>query len=178
MKAQLTNPYWAMLLVPLALFLLLIHLRIEPDIINLWVRFYTFAALGYVGARYVGRAPVLMWRQNTSPEARNVIGWAILIVGFMLNIAYGWIYIAYDRPYWLSSQYWGVSFIALIALGVTVVASSVPKFPPFGDGRNGLSELGSFLVVALSALAVFAASHVPQIVVFLKSIFVGVSRAF
>lgn len=177
MKNQLTNPYWAILLVPLAFFLLLIHLRVDPDSINLWTRFYTFAMLGYVGARYVGRAPVLMWQKNMTPEARNVIGWAVVIVGFMLNIAYGWVYIAYDRPAWLSSQYWGVSFISLIALGISVVASSVPRLPPFGGGKNGLSELASAMVALGVGISVFAASHIPQIMAFFKALFAPVTHA-
>lgn len=178
MKRQLTNPYWAMILAPLAAFLALVKLQVEPDTLSLWVRFYSFAALGYVGARYVGRAPVLIWSKNMTPEARNVVGWAIVIVGFMLNIAYGWIYIAYDRPVWLSSQYWGVSFVTLIALGVTIVATSVPRFPPFGNGRNGLSEIASVLVVIGSALAVFIGSHIPQAIAIFKGIWGGVLAAF
>lgn len=176
---QLTNPYWAMLLFPLLSFVLLMGAKVEPDIINLWLRLYTFGMLCYVGARYVGRAPMLMWERNTSPEARNVVGWAIVIVGFALNIAYGWVYIAYDRPIWLSSQYWGVSFVVWIALGVTIVASSVPKFPPFRDGKNGLSDVASFFVVLISALSVFAISHIPQIWTAIKGLWLGIaSRAF
>lgn len=177
MREQLTNPYWAILLTPLAAFLLLMHLQTSPDTMNLWVRFYTFAALGYVAARYVGRAPILMWKRNFSPEARNVVGWAWVCVGFMLNIAYGWVYIAYDRPAWLSSQYWGVAFISLIALGVTIVATSVPRFPPFGNGKNGLSEIASAFVVLVSAGAVFAVSHIPQVMAFFKSIWASVAHA-
>jgi len=175
--SQLTNPYWAMVLVPLAVFLTLVHFRTDPDLINLWGRFYGFLVLGYVGARYVGRAPVLMWQRNTSPEARNISGWAIAVVGFMLQIVYGWIYIAYDRPIWLSSQYWGASFVVLIAVGLTIVASSVPKFPPFGDGRNGLGEIASVLVVIGSALAVFVVSHIPAVFGFLRGLWVGLLAA-
>lgn len=175
--SQLTNPYWAILLVPLASFLALMVFRVDVDSISLIARVYTFLVLGYVGSRYVGRAPILVWEKNLSPEARNVVGWAIALIGFMLQIAYGWIYIAYDRPLWLSSQYWGASFVVLIAVGLTVVASSVPRLPPFGDGRNGLSEAASALVVIVSALGVFVVSHIPQVVAFFKSIFGGVANA-
>jgi len=178
LRQQFTNPWWAILLGPLAAFLLLVRVDVGPDTLNLWVRFYTFTALGYVAARYVGRAPVLMWSRDMRPEARNVVGWAWVCVGFMLNIAYGWIYIAYDRPVWLSSQYWGVAFITLIALGVTIVATSVPRFPPFGNGRNGLSEIASALVVLVSALAVFFVSHIPQAMAVLRGMWSGLVHAF
>lgn len=174
MRQRLTNPYYAAILVPLAIFLSLIHFRVEPDLISLFGRAYVFGLLCYIAARYVGRAPVLIWEKNTSPEARNIIGWAIVLVGFALQIAYGWVYIAYDRPVWLSSQYWGASFVILIAVGLSIVATSVPRFPPFGDGRNGLGEAASFLVVIGSALSVFAISHIPQIIAFFKSIWVGI----
>lgn len=175
---QLTNPYWAIVLVPLAIFLLLVHFNTNPDDISLWGRAGVFTLLGYIAARYVGRAPFLMWDRNFTPEARNIVGWAICLVGFMLQIAYGWVYIAYDRPVWLSSQYWGASFVILVGVGLAVVASSVPRLPPFGNDRNGLSELASVVVVAMSTLAVFAVSHLPQIAAFVKSLFAGFVRAF
>lgn len=177
MKRTLTNPYFAALIIPLAAFLALIHFRADPDAISLVGRVAVFALLGYVGARYVGRAPILAWERNTSPEARNIVGWAIALIGFMMQIAYGWVYIAYDRPVWLSSQYWGASFVILIGVGLTIVATSVPKFPPFGDGRNGLGEVASWMVVIFSTMAVFVASHVPQVVAFLRGLFGSVVNA-
>jgi hypothetical protein len=176
--SQLTNPYLAVILAPLAVFLTLVFLRTDPDMISLWGRFYAFAMLGYVGSRYVGRAPILVWSRNTTPEARNVIGWAVVVVGFMMQIAYGWIFIAYDRPVWLSSQYWGAAFVILICVGLSIVASSVPRFPPYGDGRNGLSEIASILVVIGSSLSVFAASHIPQLLAAIKSAWLGLAAAF
>lgn len=177
MRHHLTNPYYAAFLVPLAAFLTIIHFRVDPDLINLLSRAYVFGLLCYIAARYVGRAPMLVWEKNTSPEARNIIGWAVVLIGFALQIAYGWVYIAYDRPVWLSSQYWGGSFVVLIAVGLSIVATSVPRFPPFGDGKNGLGEVASFLVVIGSAFAVFAVSHMPQIVAFFRGIFGGFARA-
>lgn len=177
MKKQFTNPYWAVLLVPLVAFLTMIGFQVSPDDIGLVGRILVFGLLGYVGARYVGRAPMLMWEKDTTAPARNVVGWAICLVGFMLQIAYGWVYIAYDRPAWLSSQYYGSGIIVLVGVGLAVVATSVPRFPPFGDGRNGLSEAASALVVIISAIAVFVVSHIPNIANAFKSIFGGLSRA-
>jgi len=176
---QLTNPYWAIFLVPLAIFILLIYWRTDPDIINLWGRGGVFALLAYISARYVGRAPVLVWEKDTTPEARNIVGWAIVLIGFMLQISYGWIYIRYDRPIWLSSQYWGASFIILIGVGLAVVASSIPKLPPFGGGRHGLSDIASVAVVFVSALGVFIMSHVniPTLVSIFKGIWSGLLSA-
>lgn len=174
---RLSNPYLAALVVPLVVFIILVTVRFSPDWINLVGRVYVFCLLGYVGSRYVGRAPILAWEQNTSPEARNIVGWAIFIIGSMLNVAYGWIFIAYDRPEWLSSQYWGASFVVLIGVGLTIVATSVPRLPPFGDGRNGLGEVASLLVVITSALSVFAASHIPHLIAFFKWLWMGVVHA-
>ena len=174
---QISNPYLAVVLVPLVIFLILIFYRVDPDTINLWSRAYVFSMLGYVGARYVGRAPVLMWERNTSPEARNIVGFAIFLVGLALQVAYGWIYISYQRPLWLSSQYWGASFVVLLGVGLSLVASSVPKFPPFGDGKNGLGEVASVLVVLLSALTVFFVSHIPAVVAGLKALFAPLLHA-
>lgn len=175
--SRLSNPYLAIVLVPLAIFLALIHIRVDPDAINLWGRGIVFALLGYIGSRYVGRAPILMWDRNFTPEARNIVGWAIVLIGFMLQIAYGWIYIAYDRPVWLSSQYWGASFVILIGVGLAVVASSVPRLPPFGGGRNGLSEIASIFVVIASTLGLFIASHIPQIMAVVKGLWNGLLTA-
>lgn len=173
MNRLLTNPYAYALLIPLVLFVALVHLRTDPDTISLVGRIYVFCILGYIGARYVGRAPILMWERDTSPEARNIVGWGISLLGFAVQIAYGWIYIAYDRPLWLASQYWSSSILVLVAVGLTIVATSVPRFPPFGDGRNGLGEIASLLVVIASALGVLFVSHAPQVLGFLKTLFTG-----
>lgn len=174
---QITNPYWSIVIFPLLAFLIMMAARVEPDTISLASRIYTFLVLGYVSSRYVGRAPFLMWERDLSPEARNVTGWSLSLVGFMFQIAYGWLYIAYDRPEWLSSQYWNASFVVLIAVGLTLVASSVPRIPPFGDNRYGLSEFTSMIVVIVSALGVFVASHIPQAIALFKSLFGGFTHA-
>lgn len=175
--SRLNNPYLAIILVPLAFFLFLMHLRADPDLISLWGRGVVFVLLGYIAARYVGRAPMLMWENNFTPEARNIVGWAIMLIGFMLQIAYGWLFIAYERPEWLSSQYWGASFVILIGVGLAIVASSVPRFPPFGDGRNGLSEIASILVVVASTIGLFVASHIPQALAALRWVWNGLLSA-
>lgn len=171
------NPYIPTLLVPLFAFLVLMTFRVDPDAISLLSRIYAFVVLGYVGARYVGRAPVLMWQRNTSPEARNVVGWGIAVIGLLSQVAYGWLYIAYDRPVFLSSQYWSGGIVVLVAVGLTIVASSIPKFPPFGDGRNGLSESASIAVVVVSALGVFLVSHAPAIWGMIRGLFNGIMTA-
>lgn len=174
---QLTNPYLAVVLVPLTIFLFMVYSHVNPDDINLWGRAGVFILLAYISARYVGRAPMLAWERDTSPEARNIFGWALLLVGFTLQIAYGWIYIYYDRPSWLASQYWGASFVVLIGVGLAVVATSLPRLPPFGGGRNGLGELASMLVVLGSAAMLFIVSHIPAVVAVLKGIWGGILAA-
>lgn len=178
MRRLLTNPYVALLLAPLVAFLFLVHLRVKPDPISLVSRIYAFALFGYVGARYVGRAPILMWQGDMRAEARNIVGWALLIVGSMMTQIYAWLYIVYDRPECLSSQYWSPAFVVLVATGLTLVASSVPKFPPFGAGPQGLSVIASFVVGFTSAITMVFASHIPSIIQFIKATWLGAIHAF
>lgn len=176
--SQLTNPYWAILLAPLAAFLVLVHVGITPDPINLVARVYVFALFGYVGARYVGRAPILMWKGDVRPEALNVSGWSLVILGSMMTQLYAWLYIVYDRPIWLSSQYWSPAFVVLIATGLSLVAFSVPRLPPFGKGAGGLSVAASFIIGLGTGIGMLFVSHVPQIITAIKAMLGGFARAF
>lgn len=176
MKA-LTNPYLAILLVPLAAFLALVYAQVQPDPINLLARIYVFALFAYVGARYVGRAPSLMIAGNMAPEARNIVGWALLISGSMFTQIYAALYIWYDRPGWIASQYWSPAFIVLIAAGLTLVASSVPRFPPFGNGPHGLSVVSSFFVGLGAGGSMFVLTHIGQVAAFFKSLWAGATHA-
>lgn len=171
MRRILTNPYLAILLAPLATFLLLVNFGVAPDPISLVARVYVFAMFAYVGARYVGRAPSLMWHGNMAPEARNISGWSLVILGSMMTQVYAWLYIVYDRPEWLSSQYWSPAFVVLIATGLTLVASSVPRFPPFGTGAHGLSVISSFVVGFSSAMFLVLLQHLGHIWSVIKAVF-------
>lgn len=177
MRRILTNPYAAILLAPLASFLTLVHFGVAPDPINLVARVYVFALFAYVGARYVGRAPSLMWSGDMRPEARNISGWALVILGSMMTQVYGFLYITYDRPEWLSGQYWSPSFVVLIATGLTLVASSVPRFPPFGVGGQGLSVIASFVVGFSSAMFLVLLQQIGHVWLILKAIFAGAVHA-
>jgi hypothetical protein len=172
-KALLTNPYFAILLVPLAVFLALVYARVEPDPISIWGRVYVFGLLAYVGARYVGRAPSLVLQANMAPEARNIVGWAIFIVALMATQIYATLYIWNDRPHWLDSLYWSPSFVVLIGVGITLVASSVPRFPPFGNSPHGLSVISSFFVGLGAGGGMFILAHIGQVTTFLKSLWLG-----
>lgn len=167
----MTNTYLLILLIPLFVFVALVLAGVSPDPINLMARLYVFAGFAYVGARYVGRAPVLMWTGDFSPEARNICGWAIIILASMMQQLYGWLYIVYERPLWLSSSYWSPSFVVLAGVGLTLVASSVPRFPPFGTGPSGLSVVGSFCVGLGAALGLFFLAHVAQLWSVVKALF-------
>lgn len=177
MKRLFTNPYLAILLVPLAVFLALVYANVQPDPISLLSRVYVFALFAYVGARYVGRAPSLMIEGNMSPEARNIVGWALLISGSMLTQIYAALYIWYDRPEWIASQYWSPSFVVLVATGLTLVASSVPRFPPFGTGPHGLSVISSFFIGLAAGGGMFLVTHIGQVLGFVKSLWVGAAHA-
>ena len=177
MRRVLSNPYLAILLAPLLSFLALVHFGVTPDPISLVARVYVFALFGYVGARYVGRAPVLMWQANTSPEALNVSGWSLVIVGSMMQQLYAWLYIVYNRPSWLASQYWSPSFVVLVATGLSLVAFSVPRIPPFGRGAGGLSVAASFIIGLGTGIGMLFVSHIPQIIAVIKGMWTGVLTA-
>lgn len=177
MRRILTNPYSAILLAPLVSFLLVVNVGVSPDPISLVSRVYVFALFAYVGARYVGRAPSLMWNGDMRAEARNISGWALVILGSMMTQVYAWLYIVYDRPEWLSSQYWSPSFVVLIATGLTLVASSVPRFPPFGVGGQGLSVIASFVVGFSSAMFLVLLQQIGHVWMILKAIFAGAVHA-
>lgn len=166
----ITNTYLMILLAPLLAFVGVVAVGVPPDPINLLARLYVFAGFAYVGARYVGRAPILMWRGDTSPEARNIVGWGIIIMASMMQQLYAWLYIVYERPVFLSSSYWSPSFVVLAGVGLTLVASSVPRFPPFGSGPNGLSVISSFCVGLGAALGLFLLAHVAQAWAVLKAL--------
>lgn len=178
MRRLLTNPYLAIILAPLAAFLILVYSGVQADPINLGARVYVFALFAYVGARYVGRAPSLMLEGNMSPEARNINGWALVCLGSMLQMAYGVVYIAWDRPDWLAGQFWGPAFVALVGVGLTLVASSVPRLPPFGGGAHGLSVMSSFLVGLSGALFLFLLQHIAQAFAIVKAGLMGLVHAF
>jgi len=170
------NPYIAILFLPLTAFIALVLLGVTPDPINLVARVYVFSLFGYVGARYVGRAPVLIWTGDTRPEALNVAGWALVILGSMMTQLYGWLYIVYQRPVWISSQYWSPAFVVLIATGLSLVAFSVPRLPPFGKG-SGLSVAASFIIGLGTGIGMLVVSHVPQLWAIVKALWGGMLSA-
>ncbi len=161
--SQIKNPWWAILLVPLVVFLALMTARTNPDYISLPSRLYAVALIAIVGARYVGRAPVLMWQGNMSPEARNVVGWGMVLLALLLTQAYAWLFISMGRPEWLQSSYWPPGFVILACVGLTMVASSLRRVPPHVGPPNGLSVLPSLLVGLFSAGALFLIQFAPMI---------------
>lgn len=173
----LGNLYFLVLFVPLVIFLILVWLGVMSDPINLWSRLYVFGAFGYAGARYVGRAPLLALQDDRSSEARNIVGWAVIILALMAQQVYSWVYVSQGRPDFLTQSYWSPALVVLTGVGVTLVASSVPRFPPFGSGPQGLSVMGSFLVGLLSAISFFVASHMGQIMTAIKAILANGSHA-
>lgn len=178
MSRQLRNPYLWIILGPLTAFLILVSFHFPPDWISVPGRLGVFGLLAYVGLRYVGRAPVLAWQGNLSPEARNVVGWAMCICAMMFQQLYGTIYIAYDRPEWLSSLYWGPSFVILMLVGLGLVTSSVPRFWPFGGASGGMGTAASFMVGFLSAGALFSAQHLPTLWKLFSGFMLGLIHAF
>lgn len=177
MNPQLRNPYWLALIVPLVLFLVAVAVGVSPDWISVPGRFAAFGLFGYIGARYVGKAPQLVWYADLTPEARNIVGWASVIVAAMLNLAYGAVVIAYGRPPWITSTYISPALIVLTLVGLSLVATSMPRFPPFGYSARGLSVVASFLIGALSAGMLFFAAQLPTVGRFLASLFVGLTHA-
>jgi hypothetical protein len=178
MNRHFRNPYWAIILFPLAVFLLLAALSVDPDWISIPARASIFGVLAFIAVRYVGRAPVLAWRGDFSAAARNICGWGMTIIAMMLQQVYATLYIAYNRPEWLSSQYYSPALSVLMLVGLSLVFSSVPKFWPFGPGGGGLGSAASFLVGVLSTAALFGAQHLPFLWKAITTIFIGMTRAF
>lgn len=175
---RLNNPYLFIVLGPLVGFLTLVGFSVDPDLISIPGRLLIFGALAYIGVRYVGRAPVLAWRGDMSLAARNIIGWAMAISAMMLQQGYGLVYIAYDRPDWLSSLYWSPSFTVLMLVGLSLVMSSVPRVWPFGGhGRSGFGMLTSFLIAILSAGTLFFIEHLPVAWKLLMTLMAGLTHA-
>ena len=176
---RLRNIYLWVLLIPLVSFVAAILAGLDADNINIAGRLYVFGLMAYSAVRYVGRAPVLMWRGDVSPEARNISGFAIFMVAIMAQMAYGVMLIGLDRPSWLVATYWSAGLVILAGVGMTLVASSVPRFPfpPFGKG-NGYSVATSFLVGFLSAGALFMAQHIPVLWKAVQGLFLSLQHVF
>ncbi len=183
----LKNLYFWSLLIPAIAFGLLALARVGADDLNLTARLYFFGLLAYVGARYVARAPMLMLEGNVTPEGRNITGWGIFIVSIMLQQVLAWLAIVYSdengvRPLWLSNSYWSPALVVLAGVGITLVASSVPRFqfpfPPQGGSPNGLGMIASFAVGVLSALALFASQWLPSLFKVIGFFLQGLAHAF
>lgn len=171
------NPYLYILGIPAVVFAGLAVGGVSPDPISLVVRIFLFGLYGYVGARYLSRAPELIWNRDTSPEAFNIVGWTVALIGLMLQTAYGWLFIVYGRPDWLASQYWNPSFITLVTVGLAMVAWSIPRVGIFPNGQRGLSTFAAFVVGFLSAGSMFLVGKLPEIGVVIKALWGGVMRA-
>lgn len=171
------NPYLYILGIPALLFFVLVIYGVSPDPISLITRIALFGLYGYVGARYLSRAPSLIWQRDTSPEAFNVVGWSLCIVGLMLSTAYGWLFIVYERPDWLSSLYFNPAFVTLTTIGMAMVAWSIPRVGIFPSGQRGLSTFAAFVIGFLSAASMFLIGKLPEIVSVVRAIFGGVLRA-
>lgn len=177
MSKALTNPYLYIIGIPAVSFTILAYAQISPDPISLVVRIVLFGLYGYIGARYLSRAPSLIFARDTSPEAFNIVGWSLGIVGLMLSTGYGWLFIVYERPDWLASMYWNPAFTTLTTVGMAMVAWSIPRVGMFPSGNRGLSTLGAFLIGFLSAGSMFLIGHIPQIVAMVKGFIASAVRA-
>lgn len=173
-----TNPYTWIILGPLVVFISLAVASFPPDWINIVGRLSIFGLLAYIAVRYVGRAPKLAWSGDLSAPARNIVGWAMVISALMFQQGYGALYIAYDRPVWLSSQYWSPSFVILMLVGLSLVTSSVPRFWPFGGASGGMGTVASFMVGFMSAAALFLAQHLPVLWKVVSGAFLALTHAF
>jgi hypothetical protein len=179
MNRLLLNPYFWVLLVPLVAFLTAVYFKVEPDYLNIGGRTVVFGLLAYIAVRYVGTAPILAWRGDWSDAARNVIGWGTSISAMMFQQVYSALYLIMDRPLWLSSQYWGPSFVVLMCVGLALVVSSVPRFWPFGGPGSGMGATASLVVGLLGAAGLFFVQQLPMVWKALVAIFAEIApRAF
>ncbi len=182
LRRAIKNPYLWILLVPLVAFLTVVWLRAEPDEISVWVRIGVFLCLAYLTARYAGRTPRLMWEGNFTPESRNITGWGLFLLSQMATQVLAVLSISLSvagiRPGWLSSTYYSPALVSLGLVGLSLVASSIPKLPmpPFFGGK-GFSGAASVIIAVLSAAGLSIVSHFPAVMKAVASLFSALVHA-
>ena len=167
-QKQLRNPWVAILLIPLSVFCILMAFQFPSQIISIAARCVAFVLLGLIAGRYVWFAPGLMWAGETSNEAKNVIGWAIVLAALMLQQIYGALFSIVtlaqngDPPAWLSSTYYGSALVVLFVVGLGVVVWSVQDYYPPGAlprGRGRFRRWRDFFFGMSASAALFWGTH-------------------
>lgn len=121
-------------------------------------RILLFVVVGVAFSRYVARAPVLWWEGNSSPEAKQIIGFAIVLAGLLYQLAYSWIYVQMGRPDWLAQTYWSDGSVYVLLIGFLLVAWSTRSPSPHVRGNR----LTSYLVGVLTGLGLMLSGALPQ----------------
>lgn len=173
------NPYLYIFGVPALTFLLLMAMQTPTDHINMVGRIVSVMLVGYIAARYMWRSVFLIISADTRPESFNLVGWSTFLIAFILATVWGAVFIALDRPAFMSSLYVNSATVILGAIGAAMIAWSIPRVGIFPNDQKGLSSLAAFVV---GAGLMFLLSHAPQVISVARNVIAGivgsVARAF
>lgn len=122
-------------------------------------RFILFVIVSVAFSRYIVRAPFMWWEGDMRPEAKQIIGFAVVLFGILYQNLYAWIFVAIGRPDALLTQYWSDGSVFLMVLGFLFIAWSTN--PPRPMRLRG-SRVGSYLVGLLTGLGLMLSGILPQ----------------
>lgn len=122
-------------------------------------RLFLFIVVSVAFSRYISRAPAMWWDGDKSPEAKQIIGFAVVLFGLLYQSLYAWLYVQLGRPDWLTVTYWSDGSTYLTLVGFLLIAWSTN--PPRPMRLRG-SRVGSYLVGLLTGLGLMLSGILPQ----------------
>lgn len=174
MKTLLRNVYLYIFGIPALTFVALMTAQTPTDWINLVARVAVSVLVAYIAGRYIWRAVALVRDGNTAPEAFNVIGWSTFLLAYIIQTLWGAVFIAMDRPLWMSSLYINSALVVLACVGAGMVAWSIPRVGIFPTEQKGVMNAALLII---GAGLMFVVSHIPQAVTIIKNMFMGFAHA-
>lgn len=175
MKRLIKNPWTWILSLPVLLFVLLVILRIDTDLVVLTFGFLLFLIVSVAASRYALRAPALIADGNSSNEAFNIVGWAFVMFAIEATQVYRWIFITMGRPDWLIGQYWSSGFVYTMFCGFCMVSWSTRRVMP--QPPNGRVGFGGFIVGFATALGLMLSGILPNVIKAILVAFQGLLHA-
>lgn len=121
-------------------------------------RLFLFIVVSVSFSRYISRAPAMWWNGDKSPEAKQIIGFAVALFGILYQSLYAWFYVQLGRPEWLTVMYWGDGSTYLTLVGFLLIAWSTRNPAPRVRGNR----FASYLVGLLTGLGLMLSGILPQ----------------
>lgn len=121
-------------------------------------RFFLFIVVSVAFSRYISRAPAMWWDGDKSPEAKQIIGFAVVLFGILYQSLYAWLYVQLGRPEWLTVMYWSDGSTYLTLVGFLLIAWSTRAPAPRVRGNR----FASYLVGLLTGLGLMLSGVLPQ----------------